>query len=191
MFTLLKLAVVFICLLFFVIPSTSFIPSTRASVFQQRKAKIAIMSANDSDFQATVGLSSSAAQKAMLAAEKEAIANGWKVTIAIADAGGIPLLVKRCDGAFPASYEVATGKAKTAAQFCKNTGQLESAVNVDDGSSRTALLSAPFILMRGGVPIFVNGICVGAVGVSGVKPDEDEQVANAAVNALDSTHSKL
>lgn len=76
------------------------------------------------------------------------------------------------------------GKAKTAAQFCKNTGALEAAANVRDGTSRAALLSAPFVLMRGGVPIFVNESCVGAVGVSGVLPDQDEQVAMAAVNAL-------
>lgn len=88
-------------------------------------------------------------------------------------------------------------KAKTAALFCKNTGELEAAVNninkVSDGgtmTSRAALLSTPFCMMRGGVPIMVNGICCGAVGVSGVKPDQDEQVAMAAVNALNSI-SKL
>jgi len=135
-------------------------------------------------FQPTVVLTTIAAEEALAAAEREASANEWKVTIAISDAGGNPLLVKRCDGAFAASYEIAVGKAKTAAQFCKNTGSLEAAANVRDGTSRAALLSAPFVLMRGGVPIFVNEICVGAVGVSGVLPDQDEQVAMAAVNAL-------
>eukprot|EP00579_Thalassiosira_antarctica_P027784 CAMPEP_0202009724 /NCGR_PEP_ID=MMETSP0905-20130828/16289_1 /ASSEMBLY_ACC=CAM_ASM_000554 /TAXON_ID=420261 /ORGANISM="Thalassiosira antarctica, Strain CCMP982" /LENGTH=127 /DNA_ID=CAMNT_0048568245 /DNA_START=223 /DNA_END=606 /DNA_ORIENTATION=+ len=127
----------------------------------------------------------------MEAAEQEASAHGWKVTIAIADAGGVPILTKRCDDAFPASYEIAVGKAKTSAQFRKPTGVLEDSANVSDGSSRSALLSAPFVLMRGGVPIFVNEMCIGAVGVSGVKPDEDEKVAMAAVNALSSTISKL
>ena len=45
--------------------------------------------------------------------------------------------------------------------------------------------------MRGGVPIFINDQIVGSVGVSGVKPNEDEQVAMAAVKALSSAISKL
>jgi glc operon protein GlcG len=145
----------------------------------------------DALLQHSLSLTSAAAEKALAAAEREASSNGWCVTIAIADAGGLPLLVKRCDGAFAASYEVAVGKAKTAAQFCKPTAQLEAAANVTDGASRAALLSAPFVLMRGGVPIFINGTCCGAVGVSGVAPDQDEQVALAAVNTLVSIASKL
>ena len=73
----------------------------------------------------------------------------------------------------------------------KETGLLEASANVSDGNSRTALLSAPYVLMRGGVPITKNGICIGSVGVSGVAPDQDEQVAKAAVDALASTISKL
>ena len=142
-------------------------------------------------FQPTFCLTSAAAEKAMLAAENEASACGWKVTVCISDAGGTPLLIKRTDGAFAASVEIAVGKAKTAAQFSKDTAQLEAAANVNDGRSRTALLSAPFVLMRGGVPIIINGACCGAVGVSGVKPDQDEQVAKAAVNALTTIASKL
>ena len=134
-------------------------------------------------FQPSVGLTTAAVEKAIAAGEREAERNGWKVTIAITDTSG-PMMVKRCNGAFPASYDIAVEKAKTAVQFQKKTGDLEKAVNVADGSSRTALLSAPFVLMRGGVPIFMNNICIGAVGVSGVAPDQDEQVANAAVDAL-------
>ena len=78
------------------------------------------------------------------------------------------------------------GKAETAAQFCKPTAGLEPASNVTDGQSRSALLSSKYVLMQGGVPLFVNGLCCGAVGVSGVKPDEDELVANAAAEYISS-----
>ena len=142
-------------------------------------------------FQPTVCLTSAAAETAMAAAEREASKYGWKVTICISDAGGTPLLVKRVDGAFAASYDISTAKAKTAALFSKDTALLEEAANVNDGNSRTALLSAPFVLMRGGVPIIINGVCCGSVGVSGVKPDQDDQIAKAAVNALPSITSKL
>lgn len=134
-------------------------------------------------FRPTVSLTTAAVEKALAAGEREAEKNGWKVTIAITDTSG-PLIVKRCNSAFPASYDIAVEKANTAVKFQKKTGDLENAVNVADGKSRTALLSAPFVLMRGGVPIFINGMCVGAVGVSGVAPDQDEQVALAAIDAL-------
>lgn len=177
------------CFLFYLISlSLSFTPTTKISA--KRSTKI-MSDPTDALLLPTVSLTSAAVEKAMAAAEREAASNGWKVTIAIADAGGVPLLVKRCDGAFAASYEIAVGKGKTAAQFCKDTAQLEAAANVTDGTSRAALLSAPFVLMRGGVPFFVNNICCGAVGVSGVKPDQDEQVALAAVNELSSIASKL
>ena len=201
-----KATSVVICLLCLIRSAFSLICCGKTSAIQQSKImrfsprtnhiRVIMMASTNaaSDslfFEPTVSLTSIAVQKAMNAAEKEATENGWKVTIAIADSGGVPLLVKRCDDAFSASYEVAVGKAKTAAQFCKPTGALEDATNVSDGKSRTALLSAPFVLMRGGVPIMINGKCCGSVGVSGVRPNEDEQVAMAAVNALSSAISKL
>ena len=164
----------------FVESSLSFVPSANR---RQSTTTQIICRSMDSLFQPTVGLTSVAVEKAIAAGEREAERNGWKVTIAITDTSA-PMMVKRCNGAFPASYDIAVEKAKTAVQFQKKTGDLEKAANVTDGSSRTALLSAPFVLMRGGVPIFMNNICIGAVGVSGVAPDQDEQVANAAVDAL-------
>jgi len=146
---------------------------------------------NPKYFQPSFTLTTATAEKALAAAEKCAESNGFKVTIAICDSGGTPLLVKRIDGAFPASVKIAMGKAETSAQFNKPTAQLEAAVNVVDGNSRAALLSSPYLLMRGGLPIMMNGICCGAVGVSGVKPEEDVLVANAAVDCITSLVSKL
>ena len=139
--------------------------------------------------QPMVQITPAGAARAMAAAEAEATANGWDVTICISDAGGTPIMVKR--KAFAASYDIAVGKSRSAALFGKETAGLEAAVNVVEGVSRTALLSAPFVLMRGGVPFLVNGMCCGAVGVSGVKPEQDEQVARAALAVLTSVTSKL
>jgi glc operon protein GlcG len=142
-------------------------------------------------------LTSASTQLIMDAAIHEAMSNSWQVTVCISDAGGVPLHVRRMDGAFAASYDIAVGKARTAALFRKPTGVLEDSANVNTTSngggvtSRTALLSAPFVLMRGGVPIVINGQCVGAVGVSGVKPDEDERVAMAACDVLLSSIGSL
>jgi glc operon protein GlcG len=139
--------------------------------------------------QPMVQITPAGAARAMAAAEAEAAANGWDVTICISDAGGTPIMVKR--KAFAASYDIAVGKSRSAALFGKETAGLEAAVNVVEGASRAALLSAPFVLMRGGVPFLVNGVCCGAVGVSGVQPEQDEQVARAAVAVLTSVTSKL
>ena len=116
------------------------------------------------------------------AAEAEAISHAWPVTIAIVDDGGHLLWLQRLDGAAPISAHIAPAKAHTAA-----LGQRESKVYEDMiNQGRNAFLSAPEVrgLLEGGVPILVQGQCVGAVGVSGVKASEDAQVAKAGIAAL-------
>ena len=51
---------------------------------------------------------------------------------------------------------------------------------------RTSFLSAPALagMLEGGVPVMVEGQCIGAVGVSGVKSNEDAQIARAGIAAL-------
>ena len=53
-------------------------------------------------------------------------------------------------------------------------------------AGRTSFLSAPAIegMLEGGVPIMKDGQCLGAVGVSGVKSQEDAQIARAGIAAL-------
>ena len=139
------------------------------------------MAENDNTyFIETISLTPASTQLGMAAALAKAAKENWEVTICIADAGGVPLHVQRTANAFAASYDIACGKAKSAAIFAKNTGGLETAVN----GGRSALLSSPFLLMRGGVPILYKGQVCGSVGVSGVQADQDEAVAQAAVNAM-------
>jgi glc operon protein GlcG len=116
------------------------------------------------------------------AAEAEAMQQGWAVTIAVVDDGGHLLWLQRLDGAAPLSALIATGKARTAAVARKETKVHEDMIN----QGRTAFLSAPGIdgMLEGGVPMLVDGQCVGAVGVSGVKSAEDAQVARAGIAAL-------
>ncbi|MES2898943.1 MAG: heme-binding protein [Pseudomonadota bacterium] len=115
-------------------------------------------------------------------AEAEARANNWPVTIAIVDDGGHPLWLQRLDGAAPVSAYVARAKAKTAALGRRESRDYEEMIN----KGRAAFLSVPEIdgLLEGGVPVIVDGQCIGAVGISGVKPGEDAQVAKAGVAAL-------
>ncbi|MEO8057147.1 MAG: heme-binding protein [Burkholderiales bacterium] len=116
------------------------------------------------------------------AAEAEAVANQWIVTIAIVDDGGHLLWLQRLDGAAPISSHIAPAKARTAALGRRESRVYEELIN----QGRMSFLSAPELegMLEGGVPVMVNGQCVGAVGVSGVKSNEDAQIARAGIAAL-------
>jgi uncharacterized protein GlcG (DUF336 family) len=115
------------------------------------------------------------------AAEAEALANKWPVTIAIVDDGGHLLWLQRLDGAAPVSAHIGPAKARTAAMGRRETRVYEEMIN----GGRTSFLSAPMEgFLEGGVPIVKDGVCLGAVGVSGVKSSEDAQIARAGIAAL-------
>ncbi|WP_309626787.1 heme-binding protein [Methylibium sp.] len=116
------------------------------------------------------------------AAEAEALAQEWPVTIAIVDDGGHLLWLQRLDGAAPVSSHIAPAKARTAALGRRESRVYEEMIN----QGRASFLSAPALegMLEGGVPILVGGQCLGAVGVSGVKSSEDAQVAKAGIAAL-------
>ena len=116
------------------------------------------------------------------AAQAEAIKNGWPVTIAIVDDGGHLLWLQRLDGAAPISAHIAPAKAQTAALGRRETKIYEDIIN----NGRLSFLSAPVIqgMLEGGVPIVKDGAVIGAVGVSGVKSNEDAQIAKAGIAAI-------
>lgn len=115
------------------------------------------------------------------AARAEAEKNQWAVTIAVVDDGGHLLALLRLDGCAPIGAYIATEKARTSALGRRESKQYEDMIN----GGRTAFLSAPLAgTLEGGVPVVVDGNVVGAVGVSGVKPDQDSQVARTAANSL-------
>jgi glc operon protein GlcG len=121
------------------------------------------------------------ARKIAGAAEAEARNNKWAVTICVVDDGGHLLWLQRLDNAAPISSHIAPAKARTAAMGRRETKVYEDMIN----NGRFSFLSAPTLegMLEGGVPILVNGECVGAVGVSGVKSSEDVQIARAGIAA--------
>ncbi|MBK9364341.1 MAG: heme-binding protein [Rubrivivax sp.] len=115
------------------------------------------------------------------AAEAEALANHWPVSFAIVDDGGHLLWLQRLDGAPPVSAQIAPAKAQTAAIGRRESKVYEDMIN----AGRHSFLSAPLQgMLEGGVPIVVEGQVVGAIGVSGVKSNEDAQIARAGIAAL-------
>jgi uncharacterized protein GlcG (DUF336 family) len=116
------------------------------------------------------------------AAEAEAKKNGWNVCIAILDDGGHLLHLIRMDGATPANARIALEKGRTAAETRRSTANWQERVR-----ARPEMLRMPQVTpVQGGLPIVVDGACVGGVGVSGVQSHEDEQIAKAGIDALGS-----
>jgi glc operon protein GlcG len=115
------------------------------------------------------------------AARAEAEKNKWAVAIAVVDDGGHLLGLLRLDGSAPLSSYIATEKARTSALGRRESKQYEDMIN----NGRTAFLSAPLQgTLEGGVPVIVDGQVVGAVGVSGVKANEDAQIAKAGIQGI-------
>ena len=119
-------------------------------------------------------------RKISAAAEAEARKNNWNVCIAILDDGGHLLHLARMDGASPANARIAIAKGRTAAETRRSTAVWQERI-----AKRPELLNMPQVTpVQGGLPIMAEGVCVGAVGISGVQSHEDEQVAQAGVAAL-------
>jgi len=126
-------------------------------------------------------LAAADAEKILAACKVEAAKNKWNVTIAIVDDGGFLVLLERLDGAVGQSALIATCKAQTAAATRTPTKVLEDIVK-----DRPATVAFPGrVAVQGGLPIMYQGECVGAVGVSGAKSNEDEQVGAAGLKALE------
>lgn len=119
-------------------------------------------------------------ERVLAAAVAEAASNGWNVSVGVVDPGGHLLGFIRRDGANAASAEVAVAKARTAAVFNGPTGALEDRI-----AGRPGVMTLPGATpLRGGLPLVAGGELVGAIGVSGVAPQQDEQIAQAGAAAL-------
>lgn len=121
------------------------------------------------------------ARTACAAARAEAERNGWAVVIAIVDDGGHLIHFERADGAQKGSCTVAIEKARTAALFSRPSAAWERIV-VD---GKLHMMTLPGVTpVEGGVPILIEGECVGAIGVSGVTSAQDGALARAGVDAI-------
>jgi glc operon protein GlcG len=119
-------------------------------------------------------------KKIAAACEAEAIKNKWDVVIAILDDGGHLLLLQKMDGATPFNVQVAIEKGRSAAVSRRSTKSWEDRI----AAGRNAVLNMPVLPIQGGIPIMYKGECLGGIGISGVQSHEDEQIAQAGLDAL-------
>lgn len=121
-------------------------------------------------------LTLNATKKIAAAAEAEAAKRGATVVIAIVDDGGHLVLLERLDDTQVASVDVGIGKARTAAIFRRPSKFFEDQIR----EGRVAALALPGATpLQGGIPIVGDGKVLGAIGVSGNSPQEDEEIAKA------------
>jgi glc operon protein GlcG len=113
------------------------------------------------------------------AAEAEARKNKWNVTIVVTDAAGVPVVLRRLTGASPRSYEIATRKAATVVAT-----KLTTAIYGEQLKAGSVKEVPNGITFAGGVPIMRGGELIGAVGTSGVRAIEDEQISKAGASVI-------
>ena len=122
------------------------------------------------------------AQTAVDAAEAEARANDWNLTILVADADGVPVYMRRMDGASARTTDIVSRKVHvviTTGGTSGAYGQALAAGTVD---------SIPGgIHYEGGLPILMNGELIGAMSASGARGSEDAQAVMAGLAAIGAT----
>jgi len=131
----------------------------------------------------TIG--TTAALGLVAAARDHAVAEGWKVAIAVADNAGNMMAFIRVDGAPAACITIARDKACTAANFGVSTREMAEGLAHEAPRVMAGLVACDGLaFFGGGVPVIINGETVGAVGVSGSSEAQDEACAIAAIDKV-------
>lgn len=115
-----------------------------------------------------------------------AMKNKWAMTIVVKDAGDDLLAVARMDGAGLGTIDAATGKATAAGRFGAPTSAMANFAFDPKTKAPTALALIPgFVVLGGGLPIVMaSGERIGAIATSGASPQQDEQCAQAGIDAV-------
>lgn len=122
-----------------------------------------------------------AAKAVAAAAEAAAAARRATVVVAVVDDGGHVVYLSRLNDTQVGSVEVGIGKARTAAVFRRPSKVFEDQIR----EGRVASLALPGATpLQGGIPLVLDGAVIGAIGVSGNTPQEDEDIARAGAAAL-------
>ena len=119
-----------------------------------------------------------AAKKIAAGVIAECAKNSWNVAVAIVEPSGALVYFERMENTQYASLDIAIGKARAAAMYRRSTRVFFEVVNK---TPAVATLPGNSFAVPGGLPIMADGKVIGAVGVSGVTADQDEQCAKAGL----------
>ncbi|WP_373186958.1 heme-binding protein [Halopseudomonas sp.] len=130
------------------------------------------------------GLRWELALKAVEAATRKALELNILINVSVVDQAGIPLSFARMNGSFLHSADIATDKAYTAASFGFPTSEWIQILDANP-AMRLGFPQRPrLVVFGGGLPIKVDGQCVGGIGVSGGSEDQDELCARAGLEEI-------
>lgn len=132
-----------------------------------------------------VGVSLAEANELIGRAHAKAGDIGIKVTAAVVDEGGMLIALARMDGAPPLSPQIAEAKAVGAAMLYRDGAGLADLARDRPGffSVVDRLVRVPIVPGLGSLLIRRDDRVVGAVGISGGKPEQDLECAQAALSA--------
>ena len=125
------------------------------------------------------------AQVMLAAAKAKAEEIGVPMCIAITDDGGNLIAFERMDGGKVTSITIAIDKSYTASGAKKATHEYGEASQ--PGKPAYGIASAiggRLMVVGGGLPVMIDGACVGGIGVSSGTPDQDREVAQAGLHAI-------
>jgi len=126
------------------------------------------------------------AERLLAAALAEALRDGSRVAAAVVDGGGRLIAFRRLDGASAAAADAAIAKARMAALSGNDTAGLEAAINGERPAllQLAPVLGQPAAAMAGGMALRLQGDLLGGLGVSGMTPQRDAQIAAAGAATL-------
>jgi uncharacterized protein GlcG (DUF336 family) len=123
------------------------------------------------------------ARRAIAQGQTKADELGLRAVFAVLDAGANLVAFDRMDGAWLASNDLAITKARTSVMFEAPSEALNMPLKLDEPVPHFDHTNGGLLLMGGGVPIFDNtGTLIGAIGASGGTPEQDAEMARAAIN---------
>ena len=129
------------------------------------------------------------ARKMIAGAEDRASSLGLSATVVILDAGGDLVAMERMDGAWPGGFDLAYGKAQTSRSFRAPSAAFVPIIQPGQALySVNSVGSGRYVIIGGGLPVHRSGDCIGSVGVSGGTPEQDIEIAEAALSAFAPTN---
>jgi uncharacterized protein GlcG (DUF336 family) len=124
-----------------------------------------------------------AAKRAAAAALDAARRNTWTMAVAVVDTSGELVYFEKMDDTQNGSVRVAQAKARSAALFKRPTKAFQDTLTASPDGVRILGLEGA-VPVEGGVPLVMEGLIVGAIGVSGGTSQQDGVCAKAATDAL-------
>jgi glc operon protein GlcG len=131
-------------------------------------------------------LSHAQATALIAAAHAHAAANGWRITVAVVDEGGLLVALGRMDGAFPLSAQIAEAKAAGTAVWHRDGDGLAATHANHPGffDAVSGLARLPLIPGPGALAIRDGETVLGAAGASGASGDDDRECVEAGLRAV-------